>query len=123
MIAIDSNILIYFLEDNAEFSEKAGDILRSFSQKNKGVCSEITISEIYANKAIINQLYLLEHLLLEPVSKDILLLAGKLRKELSLKVIDSIHVATAVHKKAKLFITNDKELAKKASKVIATKTL
>lgn len=123
MIAIDSNIFIYLLENNTEFYDKTRGLFLALNKKHSSICSEITIAEIYSSNNIVTKLYALKHNTVVPITREILMLSGKLRIELGLKTLDSIHLATAIHHKATEFITNDHVLAKKAAKLIPTRTL
>ncbi len=124
MIAIDSNILIYYLEKHPEFFDKSYKLIRSFGPgSNAGVCSELVIAEIFSTQGVVSGLYNASFLHFVPVSREILEEAGKLRLTHNLKVIDSIHIASAIKSKATIFVTNDFKLAKAASSIILTKTL
>lgn len=124
MIAIDSNILIYYLEKHPEFFDKSYKLIRSFGPGPKaGVCSELVITEIFKAQEIVSGLYSARFLHFIPVSRTILETAGELRLTNNLKVIDSIHIASALVSKASVFVTNDLKLAKTASGIIPTKTL
>gem|GEM_PF-2024170 len=68
-------------------------------------------------------LYEASYLHFIPVSRKILELSGELRLTNNLKVIDSIHIASALVSSASVFVTNDHMLAKTASSIIPTKTL
>jgi predicted nucleic acid-binding protein len=115
MIAIDSNIFIYWLERNPKFYEASSAIIRQiYSGDQIASCSALVLTEIYngssqTTEAILN----LPNLSIIQVTENIAELAGKLRHTYSLKVVDAIHAASAIHSGASSIITNDIPFSKK----------
>ena len=115
MIAFDSNVLIYVLEDNPDFSQKAVDLLIQADSEG-GVCSALVITEVmYGTIDSLSKIKPLSSSNISVIGVDanIAELAGKLKLEHGLKNIDSIHLATAILSGAEVFVTNDWELASK----------
>lgn len=114
MIAFDSCILIYILEDNPEFADKAKHVFLDIERRG-GVCSSLVITEsLYGSVHSIGQLgpLLSPTIKIVPLSAKIAERAGQLRIKHGLKTADSIHIATALEAGAKSFVTNDKQLLK-----------
>lgn len=125
MIAFDSNILIYILENDSYFADKARKVFLDV-QKDGGVCSALVITEtLYSNITRCDQLgpLLSPSITIAPVTQAIAELAGQLKIKYGIKNIDAIHVATALNFRAKVFVTNDLPFAQKISQIIPTKTL
>lgn len=115
MIAFDSNVLIYWLHETGEYKERAGNVFRRI-QLQSGVCSTLVVTEvIYGNINSVKDIPLLtsKNIQILPTVLEISELAGKIRKEFSIKTIDAIHIATAIYSGASEFVTNDQYLLKK----------
>ncbi len=122
-IALDSNILIYFLEDVKPLANHVERILETFMQgKNQGIISTITVSELlggfYASgnqerteeaKRFLRDLNL-GSLDIAPVTFSIADLAAKLRARRGGRLPDAVIIATAMEKNAEIFYTQDEEL-------------
>lgn len=112
LIAFDSNVLIYALERNEQYSEQARQVFLRIEQDG-GVCSVLVIAEsIYGTITKKDDLtpLLSPSIRLAPVTSAIVEKAGKLRTDLGIKTADAIHIATALETGADHFITNDKAL-------------
>ncbi len=115
MIAFDSNILIYYLEDNPEFADKVYEVFLRI-EKEGGVCSALLVTEsFYGNTASFEQLGPLknESVQIIALTKELAEYAGRLKLKHSLKNIDAIHLATALKCGADEFVTNDEAILKK----------
>ena len=115
MIAFDSNLLIYFIEDIPEFAKKAENTFLQI-EKEQGVCSSLVITEsLYGNITNFEQLgpLLSPSIQIVPVTLQIAELAGQLKVTCAIKNADAIHLATAIMAKADKFVTNDQKLLKK----------
>lgn len=120
-IAVDSNVFIYYLEDNGELGDMAEKLLESVvNSRNDAVASDLVYLELLSDPDI-NSTRLarttsfLESsaVKFEEISKDILLCAADLRRSNKpLKAPDAIHLATAILRGCDIFVTNDKKLAK-----------
>lgn len=122
-IALDTNILIYFLEDLEPYASKVGNLLNSFMKgENEGVISTINVAEIltgfYAagdERGAVKAKALLKDLTINgfeiaPVTFDISDLAAKLRAERGGRLPDALIVATAVNRGAEVLLSNDEGL-------------
>lgn len=127
LVALDSNIFIYNLEQNPDFVKFSDKVFQKLaSNKLKAVTSIITLTEIlsYPNtERVINQLRddfkSTPNLSIFEVNEEIALEAANIRREYRFRLPDSIQLATAKQAKAKAFITNDERLKKfKELKVI-----
>ena len=127
LIALDSNIFIYNLEQNPEFVKLTDKIFTKLaSNKLKAVTSIITLTEILSypkTEGVINQLKedfkSTPNLSIFEVDEAIALEAANIRRHYRFRLPDSIQLATAKLSKAKAFISNDERLKKfKELKVI-----
>jgi predicted nucleic acid-binding protein len=115
MIAIDSNVFIYWLERNPEFYAVSTQLIKQvYSGDQPASCSAIVLTEIYnGSDQTIEAILKLPNLSIIPAVKEVTELAGKLRYKYNLKVIDAIHAASALHSGASSIITNDITFSKK----------
>lgn len=115
MIAIDSNVFIYWLERNPEFYEASARVIKQiYSGEQTASCSAVVLTEIYGgSNQTIEAIVKLPNLSIVPTTKEIAEMAGKLRYSCGLKVIDAIHAASALHSGARSIITNDTSFSKK----------
>ena len=122
-IALDTNILIYFLEDIEPYAAKVESLLNSFMRGEKqGIISTINIAEIltgfYAVKEeekAVETKNLLQDLTqgnfkIVPVTFEIADLAANLRAERGGRLPDAIIAATAINQKADILYSQDKGL-------------
>ena len=85
----------------------------------KLVSSALTITEHIAGvkaKNAAEQLLAINGITYIDISQEIAILAGALQHKHTLKIDDVIHLATSIHTKCSMFITNDQKLAKVAAK-------
>lgn len=120
LLALDSNIFIYNLEDNPQFV-KFTDLIfeKLISNKKEAVTSIISLTEIlsYPKSArvehkLIEDFFTTPNLEVLEVTREIAIEAAKIRREQRFRLPDSIQLATAIHAKADVFITNDQRLQK-----------
>lgn len=116
MVALDTNVYIYFLEKNPKFydcAEKAikyaltsGSIcvpIITFMEIRSGAPNTMEIIDFFANPQF--EVY--------DFTTSLAILAGELRYDhKSLKSADAIHLATALENGVDQFITNDNRLEK-----------
>lgn len=125
MIAFDSNILIYVLENDPCFGDKAVDVFYEIEQVG-GICSSLIITEAMRapiiSKSLIGPL-LSRSVTILPVTEQIAEMAGVIKIEHGLKNVDSIHIATAIAGGATEFVTNDKKLSAKKIRDIKIRAL
>ncbi|HUY53397.1 MAG TPA: PIN domain-containing protein [Candidatus Dormibacteraeota bacterium] len=115
MIAIDSNIFIYWLERNPDFYKASTEIIKQiYSGDKPASCSAIVLAEVYnGSSRVTDAIVKLPNLTIVPTTEAVAFLAGKFRYEYKLKVIDAIHAASAFISEADLLITNDIFFSKK----------
>ena len=128
MTFFDSNILIYFIENDQEFGLQAAQALTAAIESGRATFSVLAITELTSHKQTEGQrkkLVQLEQLVeFYDFTKDIAKKAGELRSNhTGLRTPDAIHLATAIEFGANKLLTNDKNLAKIASSYIPTKTI
>ncbi len=123
-IAFDSNIFIYALEDTGALGDQAAALISKVaSYEFGGVASTLCLAEVTAGPWRDSeaageeaQLYLeaAEGIDFVPVTIEIALRSSRLRakKGGNIALADAIHLATAMHEQADIFVTNDKALAK-----------
>jgi predicted nucleic acid-binding protein len=122
-IALDTNILIYFLEGLEPHASKVEGLLNSFMKReNEGVISTISIAEVlngfYAaglEEKAANTKRLLTDLTLNgfkiiPVNLEIADLAAILKAKRGGKLPDALIAATALHQAANLIYSQDEDL-------------
>ena len=122
-IALDTNILIYFLEDIEPYAAKVESLLNSFMRGEKqGIISTINIAEILTGfytakeeEKAVETKNLLQDLTqgsfkIVPVTFEIADLAANLRAERGGRLPDAIIAATAINQKADILYSQDKGL-------------
>jgi predicted nucleic acid-binding protein len=122
-IALDTNVLIYFLEGIEPHASKVEKTLNAFMKsEDEGVISTVTVAEILTGfyvagdakkaakaKKLLNDLTL-NSFKIVPVSFDIADLAANLRAERGGKLPDALIVATALNQTANLVYSQDRDL-------------
>ena len=122
-IALDTNILIYFLEGIEPYAGKVENLLNSFvKRENQGIISTINIAEVltglYAaknEKRATKTKNLLQDLTynnfkIVPVTFKIADLAASLRAKRGGKLPDALIAATAITQAANLIYSQDEDL-------------
>lgn len=116
---LDTNILIYLLEGNPDFGDKAAKLLTDLKDNgHEFYVSTATIAELLANSPDPNA----EHVLLNfpnltfvDLSPKIAVEAGNLSRKHSLRLGDGIQLATAIEARCENIATNDLLLSKIAA--------
>jgi predicted nucleic acid-binding protein len=122
-IALDTNVLIYFLEGIEPQASKVEKILNAIMKsQDEGIISTITIAEVLTGfymtgdnkkatkaKNLLNDLTL-SKLKIVPVTFEIADLAANLRAKRGGKLPDALIVATALNQKAESVYSQDKDL-------------
>jgi len=120
-IYLDTNLFIYYFENNPNYANKVENLFKETSNKNiKLISSELLYLELLVlpkkqkNKEIINLYTSIEkyipNLTLLPITKKVLILASEIRASYNFKSPDSIHLATAKIEKSNYFYGSDKKL-------------
>lgn len=118
LVALDSNIFIYNLEENSEFV-KFTDLIfkRLIANKLKAVTNIISLTEILSfqkTSDVIKQLtedfFSTPNLEVFDVDQQIAIEAARIRRDYEFRLPDAIQLSTALKANADGFITNDKKL-------------
>lgn len=133
LVGIDTNLLIYYFENNPQFGEAAKNLFDALNHsKLQAVTSMIAVTEILSKKGLPEDiakdleedLFEIPYLSILEVDRKIGTQAAMIRRTYQFGLPDSIQIATALSAKAKAFITNDDRLKKfKELKVILLKEL
>lgn len=120
-IYVDSVVFIYLLENSSIFSASAIALFRQFEENPYTVytsvvtLTEILVKPIAAQNDVLQSSY--THLLetsgfvtLVSVSREVAVLAARLRATYTLRTPDALHIATALTMGCQAFITNDNAL-------------
>lgn len=122
-IYLDTNIFIYFFEENPYYADHIEKLLNKISDQDATIISStLLLSELLVspyrtkNKHLI-QVYqdldqILTNLELISLDKNISQQAALLRAKYKIRTPDAIHLATAITKQANIFITADQKLKK-----------
>lgn len=132
IIALDSNVFISALSSKEEQSLNAQRLVREIAVgKHQAIASSVVFGEVYSVK-VKNQpldlegfFFQINNLKTVPANDSVCLMAGELRLKYgpALKLPDAVHLATALDNDVNLFVTNDRQFAKIAQKLIPTKLL
>ncbi len=116
MVALDTNIYIYFLEKNPKFYESAEKAIKHALSSGPICVPTITFMEIRSgadNTREIIDFFANPQFDVCDFTTSLAMLAGELRYDhKSLMSADAIHLATALEKGVDQFITNDNHLEK-----------
>lgn len=132
-IALDTNILIYFLEGIEPQASKAEKILNRFMKtEDEGIISTITVAEVLTGfyktgpqgnvekiKSLLNDLTL-NNFKIVPVTFEIADLAAKLRAQRGGRLPDALIVATALNQSAETLYTEDKDFQRFSREITIT---
>jgi len=129
MIAVDTNLFIYVLNDHPDLCQPSADILR---HTDNLLASELVLAEILSDHSLSDPqdqqkvLDFIDSLSMNmyPVERAILVLAAQFRRNhKSLQLADAVHLATAQYCGAEAFITNDQSLVKLSSQDLIIESL
>jgi predicted nucleic acid-binding protein len=120
-VYVDTNVLIYFLERHTVFFPAAEPIMRAIKEKEFCGCTgEITLAETLVGPYRTGNPVLIANaigffgsdgfLTIIPHDKIIFDCAAQLRACQQMKIIDAVHIATALKAACRFFITNDKAM-------------
>lgn len=129
-ISLDTNIFIYYFQQNKYFGEDARNIFEKLALgKYRAVTSIITLIELLSFKLSDKDITLLQDTFLQTpnlsvieVGQEIALTASKIRRIYGFRLPDAIQLATGVSQKVDFYITNDAKLKRfKETKVVLLK--
>jgi predicted nucleic acid-binding protein len=127
ILYLDTNILIYLLEDHENLSVKVAQILDDYTKTNDSalLTSAVAITEFLAGtvSSSLETLHKIPGLTFKDLDETLAEQAGTLQRQNNLQIGDAMHLATAISGGSEFLFTNDKQLAKVASKYIAIKGL
>ncbi len=133
LLALDSNVFIAAWGGLEDHSDTAAKLLLSVNAgRDLAIYSTLVLAEAlsfpnwrkHSGLSVGEFFDQLSNAQAHPVDTAVASLAGSLRLEYpALRLADSIHLATALNAKAAILVTNDRQLAKIAKKLIPTETL
>lgn len=118
LIGLDTNIFIYHLHQNPQFTSFTDTIFNTLAEnKITAVTSLITLIELLSFNAPSSKLKELEenfkttpNLTILDVDHKIAIEAARIRREEGFRLPDAIQLATAMQSKTQAFVTNDQKL-------------
>lgn len=118
LLALDSNIFIYHFESNPAFISYTSRIFTSLIKTSSyGITSIISLIETLSYPSPGNVLEAIEegfrtvpNLTVVEINHEIAVEAARIRRSYGIRLPDAIQLATALHGKADIFITNDVRL-------------
>lgn len=118
IIAVDTNIFIYYFDRNSQFYTLADSVFTNVLVKKKQVITSIlTLTELLSyqtNESLIDkleeELFLVPNIVMHDVTRTIAVKAAVIRRKYNVRLPDAIQLATALQANADIFITNDKRL-------------
>jgi len=118
-IGLDTNVLIYYIEEHPVFMKKIEFFINKIEDGEAiGITSYVTLLELLVKPIregrldLVNQYRTILSARLEmvPLDETISLKAAGLRAKYGFRTPDAIQLASVIHKKGDVFITNDKGL-------------
>lgn len=132
LVALDSNIFIYNLEENSEFVKFTDLIFKKLiANKLKAVTNVISLIEILSfpktsdvAKQLTEDFLSTPNLEVFDVDQQIAVEAARIRRKYGFRLPDAIQLSTALKAKADGFVTNDQKLKRfKSLKIIMIKSI
>lgn len=120
-VALDTNIFIYFFEGNPHFGNVVKLIFEKLTENQLRAVTNITsLAELLSSPKLDNKaaketkkLFLsVPNLEIYHLDENIAVKSAQIRREYGFRLLDAVQLATALHAKAKAFITNDERLKK-----------
>lgn len=124
-VYLDANVLIYAIEGVAPWTSLLSQLFRLIETEDlRAVSSEITLAEVLAKPLAMSATDLAaryemalgpdSQIEVVPVGRNILKSAAMLRGANGLKLVDAIHLATALDRNCSALLTNDQRLGEAA---------
>lgn len=117
-VALDSNLFIYYFEDNPEFAPTIKKIFdKIINGSISAITSVISITETLSypspqkvTDGITETFLNFPNIIIMDIDQQIAFEAASIRRKYSFRLPDSIQLATAKLNKAQVFISNDQRL-------------
>lgn len=118
-IGIDTNVLIYYIEEHPIYLKKIEPLIEKIADgKVTGITSYVTLLELLVKPIregrsdLVDQYKTILTGQLEMVTMDegVSIKAAELRAKYGIRTPDAIQLASVIHKKGEVFITNDRGL-------------
>jgi predicted nucleic acid-binding protein len=119
-IYLDANTFIDLLEGEPALSSTLQSLFeRLRSRPGLAMTSELTLAEVLApgvrrvsiteqqRQAYLDLIVFGGHIELAPVSREILYATADLRRSITMKLFDAIHLATAISRQCRFFVSRD----------------
>lgn len=122
-IYLDTNLYIYFFEDNLIWAPRVEELLVDSLQKRIAIVAspllltELLVAPFRDNHSRLADTYQqlqthINNLELVDLSPEISIIAAKIRAKYNLPTPDCIHIATAIESRVDYFYTSDQRLGK-----------
>lgn len=120
-IGLDTNVLIYYIEEHPFFLKKVELLIDKIEDgKAIGITSYVTLLELLVKPILEGKIdltnqyktILSNRLEMVPLDEAVSLKAAELRAKYGFRTPDAIQLASVIHKKGDVFITNDTGLKK-----------
>lgn len=128
-IGLDTNVLIYYIEEHPVLMEKVELFINKIEDgKAIGITSYVTLLELLVKPIREGRFDLVDHyktilsgnLEMVPLDEIVSIKAAELRAKYGLRTPDAIQLASVIYKNGDVFITNDRGLKRiKEIKVLA----
>jgi predicted nucleic acid-binding protein len=118
-IGLDTNVLIYYIEEHPIFLKKIEPLIDKIVQgKATGITSYVTLLELLVKPLREGRLDLVDQyktiltgqLEMVPIDEAVSVKAAQLRAKYGFRTPDAIQLASVIQKKGDVFITNDRGL-------------
>jgi predicted nucleic acid-binding protein len=134
-VYVDSNVFIYAVEGVPATAAPAKELITFLrAQRELMVTSEATLAEVLApskgrgawplqikRRVYFDLLVWSGAVNLVPVTRDLLIRTADLRKKAPLKLVDAIHLVSAIHTKCRFLVTGDAHFKKLPAGMILVK--
>jgi len=118
-IGLDTNVLIYYIEEHPIYLKKIEPLIEKIADgKVTGITSYVTLLELLVKPIregrsdLVGQYktILTGQLEMVPMDEAVSIKAAELRAKYGIRTPDAIQLASVIHKKGDVFITNDRGL-------------
>jgi len=118
-IGLDTNVLIYYIEEHPIYLKKIEPLIEKIADgKVTGITSYVTLLELLVKPIregrsdLVGQYktILTGQLEMVPMDEAVSMKAAELRAKYGIRTPDAIQLASVIHKKGDVFITNDRGL-------------